>query len=119
LASEIDNYSLDKFNQDKRNLLLEIKNNPHSYSLFFELGNTYVKIREFEKAISNFQKAIDLYKGEFYEEANQNLIAAYLDSSNYKMAITIATNYLIHNPTVQIVKEMKELAEEMSLNNLI
>jgi len=116
-VNNIDSYSLDKFTDDKAKLIKEINLNPNSYSLHFELGNTYAKIREFKKAIDCFIRAIELYTGNFYEGANQNLIAAYLDISEYEKAISIANRYIKHNPDVEIIKEMKELAKELLNKN--
>ena len=55
-VNNIDSYSLDKFTDDKAKLIKEINLNPNSYSLHFELGNTYAKIREFKKAMTSFSK---------------------------------------------------------------
>lgn len=111
--SEIDSYTLDQFITDKTNLLKEIETKSESYSLYFELGNTYAKIREFKKAIEYFNKSIELYPGKFYESAKQNLIAAYLDTSDYEKAISVATEYIKHNPDVEIIIKMKKWAEEL------
>jgi|GEM_PF-1298158 len=110
--SEIDSYTLDQFTTDKTNLLKEIETKPDSYSLYFELGNAYAKIREFKKAIEYFNKSIELYSGNFYESANQNLIAAYLDICDYEKAISVATKYIKYNPDVEIIRKMKKWAEE-------
>ncbi|OYT17912.1 MAG: hypothetical protein B7C24_00100 [Bacteroidetes bacterium 4572_77] len=104
---EIEDYSLDKFSADKSALLAEIASNPTSYSLHYELGNAFVKIRELDKAISCFNKAIDYYPAEFYKDANQNLIAAYYDTANYQKAIELADEYNRYYPDNEIIKEMK------------
>jgi tetratricopeptide (TPR) repeat protein len=110
--SEIGDYSLDIFIQDKERLLNEISVTPNSYSLHFELGNAYAKIREFHKAIEHFNKAIELYPEDFYENANQNLIAAYSDIADYHKVIELANEFLKHNPVVDIVKKMRSWATE-------
>jgi len=110
--TEIENYDLDKFTNDKSKLLDEISITPNSYSLYFELGNTYAKIREFQKAIENFTKAIELYPEEFYEDANQNLIAAYNDIADYQKVIVLADEFIKQNPESDIVKEMRIWALE-------
>ena len=108
----IEDYDLDKFTHDKSNLLNEILKNPNSYSLYFELGNAYAKIREFNKAIEYFKKAADLYPNGFYENANQNLIAAYYDTKDYLEVIKLADEFVIQNSEVDIVKEMRKWASE-------
>lgn len=110
--SEIVDYNLDKFTYDKSNLLDEISRTPNSYSLHFELGNAYAKIREFQKAIEYFKKAIELYPEEFYENANQNLIAAYYDTGNYLKVIELANEFIKKNPEVDIVKGLRIWASE-------
>ena len=78
-----------------------------------ELGNAYVKIREFQKAIDYFMKAIELYTAPFYQKANQNMIAAYLDLGDYKKVIELAHEFLQNSPNHEIVVEMKEKAEKI------
>jgi len=110
--SEIGDYNLDKFAYDKSKLLDEISIAPNSYSLYFELGNTYAKIREFQKAIEYFKKAIELYPEEFYKNANQNLIAAYYDIDDYLKVIELANEFIEQGPEVDLVKEMKKWSLE-------
>ena len=110
--TEIEDYDLDKFTHDKSDLLNEISKNPNSYSLYFELGNAYAKIREFNKAIENFKKAADLYPNGFYEVANQNLIGAYYDTEDYLEVIKLADEFITQNSEVNIVKEMRKWASE-------
>ena len=111
-SSEIGDYNLDKFTNNKSKLLDEISATPNSYSLYFELGNTYAKIREFQKAIEYFKKAIELYPEEFYENANQNLIATYYDIEDYHKVIELANEFIEQNPEEDIVKEMRTWASE-------
>lgn len=110
--SEIEDYDLDKFTYDKASLLNEISKTPNSYSLYFELGNAYAKIREFQKAIDYFKKAIELYPAEHYVDANQNLIAAYYDIADYLKVLELANEFIKQNPNVVIVKEMRKWASE-------
>ena len=109
---EIEDYNLEMFNLDKTNLLEEISLNPESYSLYFELGNAYVKIREFQKAIKSFNKAIELYPEKYYADAHQKLIAAYTDIKDYEKVVQLSDEFLKQNPEVSIVKVMRIWALE-------
>ena len=109
---DIQDYSLDKFNIDKERLLKNIDEQPDSYSLYYEFGNAYVKIREFNKANEYFLKAIEKYTGTYYAEANQNIIAAHFDLMDYTKVITLATEFLLNIPNHEKVIEMKHFAEE-------
>lgn len=110
---DVEDYSLEQFNIEKKHLLSDIIDRPDSYNLYFELGNAYVKIREFQKAIDYFMKAIELYTAPFYQKANQNMIAAYLDLQDYKKVIELAHEFLQNSPNHEIVVEMKEKAEKI------
>ena len=110
---DIEDYSLEQFNMEKKHLLSDIIDRPNSYNLYFELGNAYVKIREFQKAIEHFLKAIELYTGSFYQKANQNIIAVYLDLQDYKKVIELAHEFLQNSPNHEMVIEMKEVAEKI------
>jgi len=105
--SEIEDYTLEKFTIEKSNLLSELALNPNSYSLYFELGNAYTKIREFNKAIDSFKKAIELYPEEYYEDAYQNLIATYYDIEEYKEVVKLADEFIKQNSEVSHVKAMR------------
>lgn len=111
-ADNIEDYNLDKFNLDKSNLLNEIQQNPKSYSLYFELGNAYAKIREFIKAIEYFEIAIKHYPEKFYNTAHQNIIAANFDLQEYQKVIELADKYTQHDKNNFAVNDMKGWAME-------
>ena len=113
---DIDDYTLDQFNHDKSVLLADIALRPNSYSLYFELGNAYAKLRVLDKAIEYFQKAIELYPEEFYSQAHQNIIAANMDQDNFHKVIELADDYLKHDPKSKVINEVIYRALE-EINN--
>ncbi len=109
---DIQDYSLDKFNLEKERLLKNINDQPDSYSLYYELGNAYVKIREFHKALKYFHTAVEKYTGKYYANAKQNIMAIYFDLKDYPKVINCANEFLQKNPNHEKVLEMKQFAEE-------
>ena len=57
---------------------------PNVYEVFFNLGNIFYELKDFDSAILNLEKAIDIYK--FDPEAYTNLANAFLQKKMYPSA---------------------------------
>ena len=68
-------------------------------TLYKNLADAYFSIGIFEKAIYNYEKAIDLY--EEYDEAHYNLAVCLYVQENYYNAKLAITRALDHNPKNQ------------------
>ncbi|MFA7446133.1 MAG: tetratricopeptide repeat protein [Flavobacteriaceae bacterium] len=106
-SEDITDESLDKFNAHKDSLTAR---NPYNMAeRYFEEGNSYVEIREFEKALELFQKAADNYPQDFYESAHFNVINCLVDILEEKINF-----YITHNPDNEIINYYKKILDQIN-----
>ena len=107
---------LDNFSFDKKTLL---SRNPINISeRHFEKANSYIHIREFEKALELFKQAIKNYPLDFYEAAQYNLINCLMDLNvPSDIIIKEVSFYVKNNPTNKLINEYKVELERADLSN--
>lgn len=76
-AEDISDLQLDTFLKTIKNI--EETKNLDLSTKYFELGNAYVRIREFKKAIQFFEKASEHHPISYHSEAHYNIIACKID----------------------------------------
>lgn len=77
--------------------LLAVKNNPNDSNLYVDLGDTYYIDKNFDKAIENYNKALELNKNNI--EAYGKLIALYFDKNDNENSIKYSKKAVSDNPT--------------------
>lgn len=76
--------------------ILAIKKNPNESNLYVDLGDSFYNDKNTEKAIENYNKALDLNKNNI--EAYGKLIALYFDKNDNDNSIKYAKNAVKDNP---------------------
>lgn len=85
--------------------------NPNVYEVFFNLGNIFYDLNDFDSAILNLEKAIDIFK--FDPEAHINLANAFLQKKMYPSAqesLKKAFNLLPNEPRISNTAGMLNIA---------